>query len=60
MWRTPHTDRNRAIHAYREFDADRIVAEVNNGGDLVEDMLRLTFVQPSPAPAVALLLESST
>jgi phage terminase large subunit-like protein len=32
---------NRAIHAYREFGADRIIAEVNNGGDLVEDVLRV-------------------
>jgi predicted phage terminase large subunit-like protein len=31
---------NRAINAYREFHADRIVAEVNNGGDLVEDVIR--------------------
>jgi phage terminase large subunit-like protein len=32
---------NRAINAYREFRADRIVAEVNNGGDLVEDVIRV-------------------
>ena len=25
----------RAVHAYQEFDADRIIAETNNGGDLV-------------------------
>lgn len=31
----------RAIEAYREFGADRIVAEVNNGGDLVETVLRV-------------------
>ena len=31
---------NRAVNAYREFHADRIVAEVNNGGDLVEDVIR--------------------
>jgi predicted phage terminase large subunit-like protein len=31
----------RAIEAYREFRADRIVAEVNNGGDLVETVLRV-------------------
>src|SRR6185437_10150184 len=30
----------RAIAAYREFEADRIVAEVNNGGDMVEAVLR--------------------
>jgi predicted phage terminase large subunit-like protein len=30
----------RAVNAYQEFQADRIVAEVNNGGDLVEQVLR--------------------
>ena len=30
----------RAVAAYHEFKADRIVAEVNNGGDLVERILR--------------------
>lgn len=30
----------RAVDAYGEFDADRIVAEVNNGGDLVERVIR--------------------
>jgi predicted phage terminase large subunit-like protein len=30
----------RAVNAYREYAADRIVAEVNNGGDLVETVLR--------------------
>lgn len=30
----------RAIAAYDEFHADRIVAEVNNGGDMVESTLR--------------------
>jgi phage terminase large subunit-like protein len=30
----------RAIAAYDEFKADRIVAEVNNGGDMVESTLR--------------------
>jgi predicted phage terminase large subunit-like protein len=30
----------RAINAYREFKADRIIAEVNNGGDLVENVIR--------------------
>jgi phage terminase large subunit-like protein len=29
------------LNAYREFGADRVVAEVNNGGDLVEDVLRV-------------------
>lgn len=32
---------NRAVNAYREFGADRILAEVNNGGDLVEDVIRV-------------------
>jgi phage terminase large subunit-like protein len=30
----------RAVNAYREFHADRMVAEVNNGGDLVENVIR--------------------
>jgi phage terminase large subunit-like protein len=30
----------RAVNAYREFKADRIIAEVNNGGDLVENVIR--------------------
>lgn len=30
----------RAIQAYRDFGADRVVAEVNNGGDMVESVLR--------------------
>jgi phage terminase large subunit-like protein len=30
----------RAIEAYHEFEADAIVAETNNGGDLVETVLR--------------------
>jgi len=30
----------RAVAAYHEFRADRIVAEVNNGGDLVEQVIR--------------------
>lgn len=31
----------RALVAYDEFKADRVVAEVNNGGDLVERVLRM-------------------
>lgn len=31
----------RAVDAYRELGADRIVAEVNNGGDLVEAQIRV-------------------
>jgi phage terminase large subunit-like protein len=31
---------DKAIELYRQFAADRIVAEVNNGGDLVEDEIR--------------------
>ena len=31
----------RAIGGYREFHADRIVAEVNNGGDMVESTVRM-------------------
>jgi predicted phage terminase large subunit-like protein len=37
----------RAVSAYRRYRADRIVAEVNNGGDLVERVLRT--VDPSVA-----------
>lgn len=36
----PHDWAKRAIAAYDEFAADRIVAEVNNGGDMVESTLR--------------------
>jgi len=32
----------RAILKYHEYQADRIIAEVNNGGDLVENLLRNT------------------
>jgi phage terminase large subunit-like protein len=31
----------RAIGAYKEFAADRIVAEVNNGGEMVENTIRM-------------------
>jgi phage terminase large subunit-like protein len=37
---SPDAWARRAIAAYRDFGADRIVAEVNNGGDLVETVLR--------------------
>jgi phage terminase large subunit-like protein len=37
---TPHQWATRALAAYRKFAADRIVAEVNNGGDMVEATLR--------------------
>lgn len=30
-----------AVDAFHEWEADRIIAEVNNGGDLVESMIRL-------------------
>jgi phage terminase large subunit-like protein len=30
----------RAVRAYRNYDADRIVAEVNNGGEMVEHVIR--------------------
>jgi phage terminase large subunit-like protein len=36
----PNAWAKRAIAAYDEFKADRIVAEVNNGGDMVESTLR--------------------
>ena len=34
----------RAIELYYKFDADRIVCEVNNGGDLIERLLRVQDV----------------
>lgn len=37
---SPNAWAKRAIAAYDEFKADRIVAEVNNGGDLVESVIR--------------------
>jgi phage terminase large subunit-like protein len=38
---TPIEWAQKAIAAYRTFSADRIVAEVNNGGDMVEATLRM-------------------
>lgn len=37
---TPQTWAQRALYTYEEYGADRIVAEVNNGGDMVESTLR--------------------
>ncbi len=37
---SPDAWARRAVNAYHEFQADCIVAEVNNGGDLVESVLR--------------------
>src|SRR5690606_3227932 len=37
---TPDAWARRAVIAFDEFEADRIVAEVNNGGDLVEATIR--------------------
>ena len=37
---TPDSWARVAINAYKEFSADRIVAEVNNGGDMVSILLR--------------------
>jgi phage terminase large subunit-like protein len=36
----PHQWMRRALSAYQEFAADRLVAEVNQGGDLIEALLR--------------------
>lgn len=36
----PHQWMHRALAAYQEFEADRLVAEVNQGGDLIEALLR--------------------
>ena len=37
---TPQQCMRRAVDAYHEFEADRIVAEVNNGGDYIGTVLR--------------------
>lgn len=37
---TPTNWCRRAIELYREYEADRIIGEVNNGGDLIETLLR--------------------
>ncbi|MBQ7404216.1 MAG: PBSX family phage terminase large subunit [Lentisphaeria bacterium] len=37
---SPNEWAKRAIELYGEYDADRIVVEVNNGGDLVESLMR--------------------
>ncbi len=37
---TPHGWGTKALRAYDHFEADRLVAEVNNGGDLVEALIR--------------------
>ena len=38
---TPSEWANKAISLYREHNADRVVAEVNNGGEMVENTLRM-------------------
>ncbi len=38
--RAPNEWASAAVAAYRDFEADRIVAEVNQGGDLVESVIR--------------------
>lgn len=37
---TPETWARKAVALYRELDADRIVAEANNGGDMVASVIR--------------------
>jgi len=37
---SPHIWASRAVAAFRDFAADRIVAEVNQGGDMVEAVIR--------------------
>lgn len=37
---TPNQWAERAVFAYNKYDADRVIGEVNNGGDLVEANLR--------------------
>lgn len=36
----PHEWAKRVVQAYRDFEADVVVAEVNNGGDLVKEVVR--------------------
>lgn len=38
---TPNAWAQRSITSYNKFNADRVVAEVNNGGDLVETNIRI-------------------
>ncbi len=38
--RSPRAWATRAVAAYRQYDADRLVAEVNQGGDMVEQIVR--------------------
>jgi phage terminase large subunit-like protein len=37
---TPHNCMSRAVSAYHKWHADRIIGEVNNGGDYIEGVLR--------------------
>jgi len=37
---SPHIWASRAVAAFRDFQADRLVAEVNQGGDMVEAVIR--------------------
>lgn len=37
---TPDQWARAAVNAYKEFEADRIIAETNNGGDMVEAVIR--------------------
>jgi phage terminase large subunit-like protein len=49
---TPEGWASQAIAAYHAYNADRIVGEVNNGGDLVERNVRASADQPVPFQAV--------
>jgi phage terminase large subunit-like protein len=56
---TPEEWARKAVHLYRELDADRIVAEKNNGGEMVEAVIRsvdrtvpITLVHASRGKAV--------
>jgi predicted phage terminase large subunit-like protein len=50
---TPIEWAQRAIDAYREHEADRIVAEVNNGGEMVEATIRMVAKGMDPPIDVA-------
>jgi phage terminase large subunit-like protein len=45
---TPHQWGNRALAVYDEFDADAIIVEINNGGDLVKHTIKSLRPQNTP------------
>lgn len=49
----PDSWARRALQAYAQFSCDRVVGEVNNGGDLVETVIRTVDASASFAPVRA-------